>query len=135
MNACEHPPDVTLLLRAHAEQRWLSREVLPVVRQLETGAPARGAAPRRARVPGGDVGRGGGRAREADATLRRLDALGTGDAARRPLPRLGAGAARGPSPGGSRLAHVPPAWSYAVSADATRGLRPPTAEQRLVGTR
>jgi hypothetical protein len=30
------PPDVSLLLRAHAEQRWLSREVVPVVRQLET---------------------------------------------------------------------------------------------------
>lgn len=30
------PPDVVLLLRAHAEQRWLSREVIPVVRQIET---------------------------------------------------------------------------------------------------
>jgi hypothetical protein len=30
------PPDVALLLRAHAEQRWLSREVIPVVRQIET---------------------------------------------------------------------------------------------------
>jgi hypothetical protein len=30
------PPDVSLLLRAHAEQRWLSREVIPVVRQIET---------------------------------------------------------------------------------------------------
>jgi hypothetical protein len=29
-------PDVCLLLRAHAEQRWLSREVVPVLRQLET---------------------------------------------------------------------------------------------------
>lgn len=29
------PPDVCLLLRAYAEQRWLSREVLPVLRQLE----------------------------------------------------------------------------------------------------
>jgi hypothetical protein len=29
--------DVCLLLRAHAEQRWLSREVIPVVRQIETG--------------------------------------------------------------------------------------------------
>ncbi len=37
MNACEHPPDVTLLLRAHSEQRWLSREVIPVVRQIQTG--------------------------------------------------------------------------------------------------
>lgn len=30
-------PDVSLLLRAHAEQRMLSREVIPVVRQIETG--------------------------------------------------------------------------------------------------
>lgn len=29
-------PDVSLLLRAHAERRWLSREVIPVVRQIET---------------------------------------------------------------------------------------------------
>jgi hypothetical protein len=29
------PSDVCLLLRAHAEQRWLSREVVPVLRQLE----------------------------------------------------------------------------------------------------
>jgi hypothetical protein len=27
--------DISLLLRAHAEQRWLSREVMPVLRQLE----------------------------------------------------------------------------------------------------
>jgi hypothetical protein len=30
------PPDVSLLLRAHAEQRLLSREVIPVLRQIET---------------------------------------------------------------------------------------------------
>jgi hypothetical protein len=29
------PPDVCLLLRAHAETRWLSHNVVPVVRQLE----------------------------------------------------------------------------------------------------
>jgi hypothetical protein len=29
-------PDVSLLLRAHAEQRWLSREVIPVIRQVES---------------------------------------------------------------------------------------------------
>jgi hypothetical protein len=29
------PSDVCLLLRAHAEQRWLSREVAPVLRELE----------------------------------------------------------------------------------------------------
>jgi hypothetical protein len=30
------PADVSLLLRAHAEQQWLSGEVIPVVRQIET---------------------------------------------------------------------------------------------------
>jgi hypothetical protein len=30
--------DVCLLLRAHAETRWLSHEVLPVLRELEQGA-------------------------------------------------------------------------------------------------
>jgi hypothetical protein len=30
------PPDVSLMLRAHAELRCLSREVIPVLRQLET---------------------------------------------------------------------------------------------------
>ncbi len=29
-------PDVSLLLRAHAERRWLSCEVIPVVRQIES---------------------------------------------------------------------------------------------------
>jgi hypothetical protein len=29
------PPDICLLLRSHAEQRWLISEVLPVLRQLE----------------------------------------------------------------------------------------------------
>jgi hypothetical protein len=32
----DHSPDVSLLLRTHSEQRWLSREVIPVVRQIET---------------------------------------------------------------------------------------------------
>jgi hypothetical protein len=31
------PCDVSLMLRAHAELRCLSREVIPVLRQLETG--------------------------------------------------------------------------------------------------
>jgi len=30
-----HPPDICLILRAHAEQRWLISEVVPIVRQLE----------------------------------------------------------------------------------------------------
>jgi hypothetical protein len=34
--ASSPPPDVSLLLRAHAERRWLSREVVPVLRQIET---------------------------------------------------------------------------------------------------
>jgi hypothetical protein len=29
-------PEVSLLLRAHFEQRWLSREVVPVMRQIAT---------------------------------------------------------------------------------------------------
>jgi hypothetical protein len=31
---CSPPPDVCLLLRAHAEQLWLSREIVPVLDQL-----------------------------------------------------------------------------------------------------
>jgi hypothetical protein len=30
------PPEISLLLRAHAEQHWLGSEVLPVVCQVET---------------------------------------------------------------------------------------------------
>jgi hypothetical protein len=30
-----HPPDICLLLRIHAEQRWLISEVVPLLRQLE----------------------------------------------------------------------------------------------------
>jgi hypothetical protein len=30
-----HPPDITLLLRVYGEQRWLLREVLPVLREAE----------------------------------------------------------------------------------------------------
>ncbi len=68
-------PDVTLLLRAHSEQRWLSREVIPVVRQIETGT----------RLPEEQLpaaiayleviwAEAAGLAREADAALRALDA-------------------------------------------------------------
>ncbi|HVR06200.1 MAG TPA: hypothetical protein VMS02_09165 [Solirubrobacteraceae bacterium] len=31
------PSDITLLLRTDAEQRWLHREVIPVLRELEAG--------------------------------------------------------------------------------------------------
>ena len=30
-----HPADICLILRAHAEHRWLISEVVPIVRQLE----------------------------------------------------------------------------------------------------
>jgi hypothetical protein len=33
------PSDICLLLRAHAEQRWLSNELVPVLRQLEHRDP------------------------------------------------------------------------------------------------
>jgi hypothetical protein len=32
-----HPPDISLILRAHGEQLWLSTEVVPIVLQLEHG--------------------------------------------------------------------------------------------------
>lgn len=34
------PSDIVLLLRADAEQSWLNREVIPVLRQIETLDPA-----------------------------------------------------------------------------------------------
>jgi hypothetical protein len=34
----EHPPDICLLLRVHAEQRWLANEVTPLLRALEPAA-------------------------------------------------------------------------------------------------
>jgi len=34
-DAISHPPDICLLLRIHAEQRWLISEVVPLLRQLE----------------------------------------------------------------------------------------------------
>jgi hypothetical protein len=34
------PSDIVLLLRADAEQSWLNREVIPVLRQIETFDPA-----------------------------------------------------------------------------------------------
>lgn len=35
MTDTDHPPDICLLLRVHAEQRWLASRVVPIVRQLE----------------------------------------------------------------------------------------------------
>lgn len=75
------PPDVTLLLRAHSEQRWLSREVIPVVRQLETGAHLP-----EEQLPAAIAylevvwAEAMGLARAADAALRALDELDTCDA-------------------------------------------------------
>jgi hypothetical protein len=35
MTDTDHPPDICLLLRVHAEQRWLANKVTPILRQLE----------------------------------------------------------------------------------------------------
>jgi hypothetical protein len=83
MNTCDPPPDVGLLLRAHSEQRWLSREVVPVVRQIET----------RERLPEEQLpaalaylevvwAEAAGLAHASDAALRGLDMV---DLARQPL--------------------------------------------------
>lgn len=70
------PPDVSLLLRAHSEQRLLSREVIPVVRQLETGErlpeEQLPAATAYLEVIWADAA---ARARETDAALRQLEQL------------------------------------------------------------
>jgi hypothetical protein len=34
-NLTSHPPDICLILRAHAEQLWLTAQVIPTLRQLE----------------------------------------------------------------------------------------------------
>lgn len=76
----DHPPpaDVCLLLRAHAEARWLSAEVVPVLRELE-----------RDDLPGEQIGaaraylevlwlEARGRAAETDAARADLDVAGPG---------------------------------------------------------
>ncbi len=94
MRACDPPPDVSLLLRAHAEQHLLHREVLPVVHQLEG-----------ARLPAEQLpaalaylevmwAQAAARARAADAALLHLGAAGAGAEASAP-PAPGA-----PGPGG-----------------------------------
>ena len=35
-SSLSHPSDMCLLLRAYAEQRWITSELLPVVRELES---------------------------------------------------------------------------------------------------
>jgi hypothetical protein len=80
---CAPPPDVSLLLRAHSEQYLLSRDVIPVVRQLETGE----------RLPDEQLpaaaayleviwAEAAARAHETDAALRQLEQL---DLARQPF--------------------------------------------------
>jgi hypothetical protein len=80
----ESPPDVSLLLLAHSEQHLLSRKVIPVVRQLETGE----------RLPEEQLpaatayleviwGEAIARARQTDAALHHLEQLKLG---RQPLP-------------------------------------------------
>lgn len=69
-----HPPDICLILRAHAEQHWLLSEVIPTVRQLEATDFAvedqAGAALAYLEVLWIDAGR---RARETDDARRALD--------------------------------------------------------------
>ncbi|HEV2981841.1 MAG TPA: hypothetical protein VGX51_10445 [Solirubrobacteraceae bacterium] len=72
------PPDVCLLLRANAEARWLSNELVPVVRQLEQN-PRTGTALTYLEVLRLDARR---HAAETDAARLALDALEpNGDAA------------------------------------------------------
>ena len=72
--ATSPPPDVSLLLRAHAERRWLSREVIPVIRQIETceGLPDEQLPAALAYLEVIWI-EALGRARETDAERRRLD--------------------------------------------------------------
>ena len=78
-NSPDHSPpaDVSLLLRAHAEARWLGHEVIPVVRELEHGDA----------LPSEQLGaalaylevlwiEARGRAAETDAARAELDAAG-----------------------------------------------------------
>jgi hypothetical protein len=72
------PPDICLMLRAHAEQLWLTSEVLPTVRQLElpdaVAEQHTGAALAYLEVLWLDACR---RAAETDAALRQLRDGGT----------------------------------------------------------
>jgi hypothetical protein len=74
-----HPPDICLLLRVDAEQRWLVSKVIPLVRQLE--APGE--------IPPEETGpalaylevqwlEAGLRAAETDAAAVKLEPAGTG---------------------------------------------------------
>ena len=71
------PPDVCLLLRAHAEARWLSNELVPVVRQLEHDARP-DLVMSYLQILRQDARR---HAAETDAARLELDAAPTGDAA------------------------------------------------------
>jgi hypothetical protein len=70
----DHPPDICLLLRVHAEQRWLVSKVIPVIRQLEqpesVAADEQGAALAYLEVLWLEAGL---RATETDAAAAKLD--------------------------------------------------------------
>ncbi len=126
----ESPPDVSLLLLAHSEQHLLSRKVIPVVHQLETGE----------RLPEEQLpaaiaylevvwAQAAARARETDAALRHLELAETGMRARGECPPA---SARGEClPASVGLAHQPfPALARRYHA-AVRALREAVA-QRVV---
>ena len=78
-SSLSHPSDMCLLLRAYAEQRWLTSELLPVVRELESPEQIPeeqlGAALAYLEVLWVDARR---RAAETDAALEALGAAGGG---------------------------------------------------------
>jgi hypothetical protein len=75
-NPPDTPPDICLLLRAHSERQWLSREVIPVIRQIETPAylPAEQLSAATAYLEAIWI-EALDRAHETDSELRHLDAL------------------------------------------------------------
>jgi hypothetical protein len=75
MRSCDPPPDVSLLLLAHSEQALLSREVVPVVRQLEDGRLPADQLPAAAAYLEVVWAQAAARARAADGALRDLDAV------------------------------------------------------------
>ncbi len=78
MRACAPPPDVSLLLLAHAEQHLLHREVLPVVRQLEGERLPAEQLPAALAYLEVMWAQAAARAHATDAALRHLGAAGAG---------------------------------------------------------
>jgi hypothetical protein len=118
MHACDPPPDVSLLLLAHAEQHLLHREVLPVVRQLEG-----------ARLPVEQLpaalaylevvwAQAAARARTTDAALRHLGAAEAGGAAERARAEVAAPTAPGAPGHGDRAASDGGAGSHPLPVRA-----------------